>query len=67
MPPGYVFPLAIGAVVYLFAEDVVTARRFGPVTDGARSSETGGLAFRILGLLVVGVGVLEFARPVLSL
>ncbi|WP_435177833.1 hypothetical protein [Halorussus sp. AFM4] len=62
MPPGYVVPLALGIVVYLFAERMVHVRRFGPITDGARSAETGGLAFRLLGLLLVGVGIVEFVQ-----
>ena len=62
MPPGYVVPLALGIVVYLFAESMIHVRRFGPVTDGARSEDTGGLAFRVLGLLLVGVGVVKFVQ-----
>lgn len=67
MEPSYVVPVVLGAVLYVFAEDIVTVRRFGPVTDGARSSDTGGLAFRLVGLLLVGVGLLEFARTAVPL
>ena len=62
MPPGYLFPLLLGVVIYYFAEDIVHARRFGPITDSTRSSDTGGLAFRILGLILVGVGTVKFLQ-----
>lgn len=67
MPSGYAIPLVLGVVVYLFAEDIVYVRRFGPITDSTRSSETGGFAFRVLGLLLVGIGLLRFVRTTLSL
>ena len=60
MSYGYLIPLALGVVVFYFASDNVHVRRFGPVTDGARSSETGGIAFRGLGLLLIAVGIGEF-------
>ncbi|WP_416838405.1 hypothetical protein [Haloferax sp. DFSO52] len=49
--------VVLGVVLLSFAEDMVFARRFGPITDGARSSETGGYAFRFLGLIFVAVGI----------
>lgn len=61
---GYVIPLVLGAVVYYFAEDIVHVRRFGPITESTRSSDTGGLAFRVLGLLLIGVGVLKFLQAI---
>ncbi|KAB1197489.1 MULTISPECIES: hypothetical protein [Haloferax] len=49
--------VVFGVVLFYFAEDMLFARRFGPITDGARSSETGGYAFRFLGLVFVAVGI----------
>lgn len=60
----YAIPVALGVVVYYFADEFVYGRRFGPITDVSRSSETGGLAFRALGLLLVGVGAVKFLRTV---
>ena len=49
--------VVLGVILFVFAEDMLFARRFGPITDGARSSETGGYAFRFLGFILVAVGV----------
>ncbi|KAB1186921.1 MULTISPECIES: hypothetical protein [Haloferax] len=49
--------VVFGVVLFVFAEDMLFARRFGPITEGARSSETGGYAFRFLGVIFVAVGV----------
>ncbi|KAB1192653.1 hypothetical protein GJR96_04050 [Haloferax sp. MBLA0076] len=49
--------VVFGVVLFVFAEDMLFARRFGPITDGARSSETGGYAFRFLGVVFIAVGV----------
>ena len=60
MSYGYLIPIVLGVVLFYFAGDQIHARRFGPVTDGARSSETGGIAFRGLGLLLIAVGITKF-------
>lgn len=60
MSSGFVVPLGLGVVVFYFAEDIVHVRRFGPITESTRSSETGGIAFRVLGLLLIGVGIVKF-------
>ncbi|WP_135827914.1 hypothetical protein [Halorussus halobius] len=66
MPSGYIIPFILGVVIYYFAEDVVHVRRFGPITDSTRSSETGGLAFRVMGLVLVGVGTVKFLHAYIS-
>ncbi|RDZ66015.1 hypothetical protein C5B90_06625 [Haloferax sp. Atlit-12N] len=53
--------VAFGLVLFVFSEDMRFARRFGPVTDGARSSETGGVAFKFLGGIFVAVGLAKLA------
>lgn len=57
MPVAYLLPVALGLAVYYFADEIVHARRFGPITDSTRSDEDADLAFRVVGLLLVGVGV----------
>ena len=66
MSLGYLVPLGLGVALFVFAEEVVHARRFGPITDGGRSNETGGTAFRVLGVLLVLVGASEFLRMVVA-
>lgn len=58
--------VAVGVALFHFAEDVVHARRFGSVTDSARSADTGGAAFRVAGLLLVAVGVTELVGGLLA-
>ncbi|WP_410765906.1 hypothetical protein [Haloferax sp. DFSO60] len=58
--------VAVGAVLIFFSKDMLFARRFGPITDGARSSETGGVAFRFLGVICVLVGVAKLVAPLVG-
>jgi len=60
MAYGYLIPIVFGVIIFYFAGDQIDARRFGPVTDGTRLSETGGIAFRLFGLLLIAVGITEF-------
>ncbi len=60
MAYGYLIPLGLGVILFFFAEDLIHIRHFGPVTDESRSSETGGMAFRGFGLLLIAVGVTKF-------
>ena len=64
MSYGYLVPFVLGAIIFVFAGNQIHVRRFGPVTDGTRSSETGGIAFRLLGLLLMVVGITEFLETV---
>lgn len=66
MSSGYVIPFVLGIAIYYFAEDIIDVRRFGPITEDSRASETGGLAFRVVGLVLISVGILKFLQTYLA-
>ena len=58
----YVFMIVLGVALFHSAENIIGARRVGPITEGERSSETGGDVYRLFALLLIGIGLFKLVQ-----
>lgn len=60
MSVEYIAPFVLGVFFFVFAKDICFGRRFGPIMDVSHSRETGGIAFRSIGLLFNSIAIIKF-------